>query len=68
MNGISLFTEATSLAMSNLGYIDPGSGSTIISAIIGIVVASGLAIKTYWYKLKRLFTGEKPSTSEEEKD
>lgn len=36
-------------------YIDPGSGSAIMSAIIGIIVASGLAIKTYWYKLKSLF-------------
>ena len=37
-------------------YIDPGSGSAIISAIIGFFVAIGLAIKTYWYKLKSLFT------------
>ena len=39
-------------------YIDPGSGSAIMSAIIGLFVAVGLAIKTYWYKLKSLFTGK----------
>lgn len=38
-----------------LAYIDPASGSAIMSAIIGFIVAVGLAIKTYWYKLKSLF-------------
>lgn len=40
-------------------YIDPGSGSAIMSAIIGFFVAIGLAVKTYWYKLKSLFTKTK---------
>ena len=38
-------------------YIDPGSGSAIMSAIIGFFVALGLVVKTYWYKLKALFAG-----------
>ncbi len=38
-----------------LAYIDPGSGSAIMSAIIGFFVAIGLAVKTYWYKIKSLF-------------
>ena len=42
-------------------YIDPGSGSAIMSAVIGIIVAIGLTIKTYWYKLKSFFTGGKKS-------
>jgi len=57
-----------------MAYIDPGSGSAIMSAIIGFFVAIGLAVKTYWYKIKSLFTGkksgEKPHAeqkSEEEK-
>ena len=33
-----------------LAYIDPGSGSAIASAIIGIFVALSMTIKTYWYK------------------
>ena len=40
-------------------YIDPGSGSAIMSAVIGVFVTIGIAIKTYWYKLKGLFTGSK---------
>lgn len=44
-------------------YIDPGSGSAIMSAIVGLFVAVGLAIKTYWYKLKSLITGKKPKNN-----
>ncbi len=40
-------------------YIDPGSGSAIMSAIIGFFVAIGLFIKTFWYKIKAVFTGKK---------
>ena len=47
-------------------YIDPGSGSAIMSAIIGFFVAVGIAIKTYWYKLKSLFTGKKSQDNTEE--
>ncbi len=36
-------------------YIDPGSCSAIMSAIVGFFVAICLAQKTYWYKLKALF-------------
>ncbi len=39
-----------------MAYIDPGSGSAIMSAIIGIFVAMSLGVKTYWYKIKSLFS------------
>ncbi len=42
-------------------YIDPGSGSAIMSLIIGFFVALGLTVKTYWYKLKALFTRSRPT-------
>tara|TARA_B110000483_G_C17893751_1_gene426628 strand:- start:267 stop:446 length:180 start_codon:yes stop_codon:yes gene_type:complete len=41
-------------------YIDPASGSAIISAIIGILAAVSMTIKTYWYKLKNFFSFKKP--------
>jgi hypothetical protein len=40
-----------------MAYIDPGSGSAIMSAIVGLFVAVGIAIKTYWYKIKSFFVG-----------
>ena len=39
-------------------YLDPGTGSMILSAIIGLFATAALAIKTYWYKIKRLLTGK----------
>jgi len=36
-------------------YLDPGTGSMIISAIVGLFATVGLAVKTYWYKLKGFF-------------
>ena len=53
-----------------LAYLDPGTGSMILSAIIGLVATAVLAVKTYWYKLKSLFkrgrgAGEEPSRRRE---
>ena len=42
-------------------YIDPGSGSAIMSAIIGFVVAIGLFLKTFWYKIASLFSRKSSS-------
>ena len=46
-------------------YIDPGSGSVIMSAVIGFFVAVGIAVKGYWYKIKSLFCGAKPKDGDE---
>jgi hypothetical protein len=35
-----------------LGYIDPGSGSLFVQAIVGGLLAALYAIKLYWHKLK----------------
>jgi hypothetical protein len=61
---IVLFT----VSLPAMAYIDPGSGSAIMSAIIGFFVAVGLAIKTYWYKLKSIFTGKKNSQDQVSKE
>ena len=45
-----------------LAYIDPGSGSAILSAIAGLLVAVTIAVKSYWYKLKSFFTGSKKNS------
>ena len=36
-------------------YLDPSTGSMIISAVLGVLATVGLALKTYWYKLKSVF-------------
>lgn len=36
-------------------YLDPSTGSMVVSAIIGIFASIALALKTYWYKIKNFF-------------
>ena len=47
----------TSLLMpvSALAYLDPTTGSMLISAIVGLFASLALAIKTYWYRIKAFF-------------
>lgn len=49
-------------------YIDPGSGSAIISVVIGLLVAIGATIKTYWYKILKLFGKSEQKTNENDFD
>ena len=57
-NHVSRWTTATvalslvMLAAPAWAYLDPGTGSMIISAIVGLFATVGLALKTYWYKIK----------------
>lgn len=49
-----------------LAYIDPGSGSAILSLIIGFFVAIGVVLKTFWYKILSLLGLSKPPAETEE--
>jgi hypothetical protein len=40
------------LAPPAWAYLDPSTGSMILSAIVGLFATLALAVKTYWYKLK----------------
>jgi len=53
-----VFGFTLSLGLGNqdaYAYIDPGSGSIIIQAIIGALVGVGITVKIYWYKIKEKF-------------
>ena len=41
--------------VSALAYLDPTTGSMLISAIVGLFASLVLAIKTYWYRIKFFF-------------
>ena len=47
-------------------YIDPGTFSIIFQAIVGAIVAGGVAIKIYWHKFKSFFK-KKDKDKDEEK-
>ena len=53
-----------SFAPSAFAYLDPSTGSMILSAIVGLFATIGLAVKTYWYKLKSLLGGNKPVSAD----
>ena len=43
------------MPISALAYLDPTTGSMLISAIVGLFASLVLAIKTYWYRIKAFF-------------
>ena len=49
-------------------YIDPGTGSLILSLIVGFFVSAGVFIKTFWYKIKNFFGFSKSTKTDIEKD
>ena len=51
-----------------LAYLDPGTGSSIITLIVGFFVAIGVIIKTFWYKIKNFFNFSKIKKTDIEKD
>ena len=52
-----------SIASPAYAYLDPGTGSMLVSAVIGVAAAVGLALKMFWYRLIGLFRGKKGGTS-----
>ena len=65
MKKVALFALALGFSTPAFAYLDPGSGSAIVSAIIGAFVAAGLVVKTYWYKFKSLFSRRKETDLED---
>jgi len=43
------------MPVSAMAYLDPTTGSMLISAIVGLFASLVLAIKTYWYRIKSFF-------------
>lgn len=58
-----VFLIALLSARPALAYLDPSTGSMIITAIVGLFASIVLAVKTYWYKLKALFRGDRKTRS-----
>ncbi len=50
-----LYSLAFALLLVSPGafaYLDPSTGSMVVSAIVGILASIALALKTYWYRIK----------------
>ena len=64
---ILVVTFALMLPVPALAYLDPTTGSMLISAIVGLLASLVLAIKTYWYRIKSFFI-RKPAGPEADDD
>jgi hypothetical protein len=51
-----------STASPAYAYLDPGTGSMLVSAVIGVAAAVGLALKMFWYRIVGLFRGKRVDT------
>ena len=40
-------------------YIDPSTGSVVVTAVLGFIAAIGYTFRKYYYKLKRKIIGKK---------
>jgi len=59
---LTVFVFLMLIPVSALAYLDPTTGSMLISAIVGLFASLVLAIRTYWYRIKSFFK-RKPSVS-----
>jgi hypothetical protein len=46
--------------ITNLAYIDPGTGSLVLQMIAGGVAAAAVTAKLYWRRLRRVFRLSRP--------
>ena len=58
-------------ALDAHAYLDPGTGSAILQAVIGAVVGLAITLKLYWHRVLRflgLKKGDRPKIDSESTD
>ncbi|MDP1622337.1 MAG: hypothetical protein Q8M08_08350 [Bacteroidales bacterium] len=53
-----------SIPLSILVYIDPGTGSIILQALVATVVGIAIAVKLFWHRLLKFFGLRKGSPAD----
>jgi hypothetical protein len=49
-------------------YLDPGTGSFLLQAVIAVVMGALLSLKLYWQQLKSFFAGKRDRPGTERDD
>lgn len=57
LGALLLFSLASQPAYA---YLDPGTGSLVLQALIGLIASVGVAVKVYWSKIKSFFVSHRP--------
>ena len=47
------------LPSTAFAYVDPGSGSVIVTTVLGLIAAIGYTFRKYFYKVRRMFGGKR---------
>ena len=55
----SVVAALSLIASPAQAYLDPSTGSMLLSAVIGVVAAVGLGLKMFWYQLVGLARGRR---------
>ena len=66
---LAVLVQALATTQAN-AYIDPGSGSFFVQMLLAGLLGAGMAIKTYWHRIKAFFTGKRatPEADDESAD
>ena len=48
-------------------YLDPGTGSYVVQILIATLLGGVVAFKSYWFKIKNIFTGKKKNGNSKKK-
>ena len=64
--GLAYLAAGLAFPATALAYVDPGSGSVIVTTILGLIAAVGYTFRKYFYRIKRFFSGNKAAESEQD--
>ena len=65
---LSIFLISLIFTFKAHAYIDPGSGSIILQALLGAIAAIGASISIYWNKFKNLFKRKKKTEKDKKEN
>ena len=60
MKTLTIFLFTVFVAGPAHAYLDPGTGSIILQAIVGSIAGAFVVIKIYWYRIKNFFKNQTP--------
>ena len=63
---VAVFTLGMVFSSNAYAYLDPGTGSLILQAIIGTVAAVAATAGVYWHKFKSFFSKNDNSSSDDQ--
>lgn len=61
---VLIFLAVSSASLSSAhAYLDPGTGSLILQAVVGGIAGAMVFLRTYWFKVTSIF---RPKTAQSE--